>query len=430
MNQFFNILIRNPFKAFLHIGINPDLSFHDRKKTEVINILMFISIPLLVYFIVTNSIADRFYLVLLNTFNFLCAVATLILNGYRKYVAGRIIISVGFLVSFTLQAIFYRSGAEYFIIANLIATLILYNEKKVIYIMAIINCVAILMIQYFKATGFIYDTVPAAKVLFNTAIGLGTAALTLLYFLFEESHYAKEIEDSNEELTILNKTKEKLFSIIAHDLRSPVALLKGSLGLVTHDSISKDDFIKMTDQISKQIDYMQSNLEELLQWSQSQMSGIIANPTTVSLRDVTEEVIKLIRGQSDAKQIELVDLIDDKTIWIDPAHLKIILRNIISNAIKFSYAGGKIEISDITQNGFVEIHIKDDGIGMTQEEIDQIFSENIHSTKGTAQERGTGLGLKLCKDFLKKSGSELHVKSEKGKGSTFIISIPRKAILL
>lgn len=425
MNQFFNILIKNPFKAFLNIGITPDLSFLDRKKTEVINILMLISIPLLLYFIVANFFANRFYLMLMNSFNLFCCVVILILNSYREYVAGRILISLGFLVSFTLQAIFYRSGAEYFIVANLIASLILYNEKKIIYIMAITNCVAILMIQYFKATGFVYDTVPAVKVLFNTAIGLATTALSLLYFLFEESNHSKEIENRNLELTILNKTKEKLFSIIAHDLRSPVALLKGSLGLVTRESISKDEFINMTDQIGKQINYMQSNLEELLQWSQSQMYGIIAIPKSVSLRAITEEVIELLKGQSEAKEIVLADLIEEYPIWIDPDHLKLVLRNIISNAIKFSYAGGKVEISARTENEIVEIYISDDGIGMTSEEMNNLFSENFHSTKGTAQERGTGLGLKLCKDFLNKSGSELTVKSEKGKGSTFIVSIPK-----
>ncbi|HJV20183.1 MAG TPA: HAMP domain-containing sensor histidine kinase [Sediminibacterium sp.] len=412
------------YKKLLRLGVTPDMEFLERKKIEVINLVMAFNVPVIAFFMVLNLNNGEYFLASLNLLSVLGNILILVLHYHGRIREVRLIISFSFILIFTLQSILFRNGTEYFLYTNLIITLIFYNNKRFIYWMALLNCAAFVGIKLVLNSSFYFASVPDSRVFANTALSVGMSALCLLYFKYQQNALLLQIREKNTELEAMNKNKEKLFSIVAHDLRSPVAQLKSALDLLNREYISPDEFREMTGKLTRQIDDMQLNLNDLLVWSRSQMAGIVPSPEKVPVRTVVEEIIALKTPLANAKNIRFNNLADEIYVWIDPDHLKLALRNILSNAIKFSYENGLIEISTTTSATEAVIAIKDFGVGMTREEIDRLFSDSFYSTKGTAQEKGTGLGLKLCREFLQKSNASLSVTSQKNAGSTFFITTP------
>ncbi|MDD2793812.1 MAG: HAMP domain-containing sensor histidine kinase [Sediminibacterium sp.] len=423
-------ILRSPafdlYRKLLRLGVTPDLDYLERKKIEVINLVMAVNIPVIAFFMVLNFTNEEYFLTSLNLLSVLSNILVLVLHYYGKTREVRLMISYGFIIIFSIQAIFFRNGTEYFLYTNLIMTLIFYNNRRFIYWMAFLNCAAFIGIKLVLNSSFLYGSVPPNRVIANTALSVGMSALCLLYFKYQQSALLLLIREKNTELETMNKNKEKLFSIVAHDLRSPVAQLKSALDLLNRDFITPDEFKEMTGKLTRQIDDMQLNLNSLLLWSRNQMAGMIASPENVPVRAVIEEVVALKTPMANSKNIRLSNLADDLYVWIDPDHLKLALRNILSNAIKFSYENSLIEISATSTASAAEtvIAIKDFGVGMNSEEVERLFSDSFYTTQGTAHEKGTGLGLKLCREFLEKSNARLSVTSSKGAGSTFFIHIP------
>jgi signal transduction histidine kinase len=238
------------------------------------------------------------------------------------------------------------------------------------------------------------------------------------------------LESNNNKLYELNATKDKFFSIIAHDLRNPLGSFREITKLLYDEYSSfeeneKLDLIKMMKDSSNQVFNL---LENLLEWSQTQKGKIQFNPTENDLKALIEYSTQLLKLTASKKQISLVNKVPEKiSIFADAALLNTILRNLISNAIKFSPMLAKVEIglSDNPPSGFAQLYVRDSGLGMSKEVLDRLFriDENI-ITIGTNGEKGTGLGLILCKEFTEKNGGTIWVESEEGKGSIFYITIP------
>jgi signal transduction histidine kinase len=262
--------------------------------------------------------------------------------------------------------------------------------------------------------------------MFNIIWAVIMMVLALLFFKNEQLSYQKQVEEKNHELEELNNTKEKLFSIIAHDLRSPIGQLKGSLELVNKAYITPEQFLPIADKLSVQVDQLHSTLDNLLRWSISQFQGIQAVPEYVSLEEVIgQKAILFLKQSIERKNIQLSTEGLQRQVWADPDHLQLIFRNLVANAIKYSYQDGKISIRSYQQENNVIIEITDNGMGMTAEVQESVFSSvTMVSNTGTSNEKGTGLGLKLCKEFIEKNKGEIWLKSEVGKGSTFYVSIP------
>jgi two-component system sensor histidine kinase/response regulator len=167
-------------------------------------------------------------------------------------------------------------------------------------------------------------------------------------------------------------------------------------------------------------------LENLLEWANSQRGKISFNPIPIKLKELFNEEFSVLNGVAKGKNIELKSsLFDNLMIIADKNMIKTILRNLISNAIKFTHKNGKVEVKAIAINNQVKISVSDSGIGMTKETIAKLFRIDANqSTPGTENEKGTGLGLVLCKEFIEKHGGKIWVESESGKGSTFKFSIP------
>lgn len=234
--------------------------------------------------------------------------------------------------------------------------------------------------------------------------------------------YSKMLEDAN-------KSKDKFFSIIAHDLRSPFSSILGYSGLLKedYDILTDEERKDMIENIFNSGKSAFSLLENLLIWAKSQTHGIEFNPENIDLSVAVIDVINLLKQQADAKYIKLISEIKFGTLVLaDTNMLKTILRNLISNGIKFTDEKGKILISAKTGNKIVEVSIKDNGIGMSEDLKNKIFNVGSSVTKtGTAGEKGTGLGLLLCKEFIDRHNCIISVESEVGKGTTFKFTLPK-----
>jgi len=254
--------------------------------------------------------------------------------------------------------------------------------------------------------------------------------ILLIYVNSSRNHYFKELENRNRviseinaELQKNNEIKTKLFSIISHDLRSPLATTKGLLLLLKDEPNLPEEFRIYLNQMSKNLDGTFILLDNLLKWSATQMQSVKVKPSTFSMLGLIQEIAELYRPVAQEKNIEILVLPSEKyTVLADRDMLHLVLRNLVSNAIKFTPENGKIEISTEKREKELAIHVKDTGVGIPKENLEKIF-EGL-STRGTASEKGTGLGLQLCKEFITLNNGELKVKSIENEGSTFSFTVP------
>ncbi|MBT3210162.1 MAG: HAMP domain-containing protein [Bacteroidetes bacterium] len=257
----------------------------------------------------------------------------------------------------------------------------------------------------------------------------------ILQDITEQKEAEQKIFKQNKELQELNATKDKFFSIIAHDLRSPFNTLLGFSNLLhkEFDIYEKEEQKKYIDIIHGGINNTFKLLENLLIWSLSQKGTINFNPEKMNLYLVANHEIELLSQTAKDKLIRKTNNIsEDIYIEADKNMLSTIIRNIISNAIKFSFEGGEIilssrQISTKTNQEYIEITIQDYGLGISKEIQSKLFNITENTTrKGTKKEKGTGLGLILCKEFIDKHNGNIWVESEPNKGSKFIFTVPKK----
>jgi signal transduction histidine kinase len=221
----------------------------------------------------------------------------------------------------------------------------------------------------------------------------------------------------------LNATKDKFFSIISHDLLSPFNAILGFtdilIGNLKENDTSKTEkylgFIKTSSEYAREL------LENLLVWARSQTGEIDFEPGKLDIRELILDNIELIRGAALKKQIRVIHSLNNvKPVHGDDNMINTVLRNLLSNAVKFTRPGGLITVSTREVDNRCEVSVKDNGTGITPGNLDKLFSlGQKYSARGTANEKGTGLGLILCREFVEKQGGKIMVKSEQGKGSDF-----------
>jgi two-component system, sensor histidine kinase and response regulator len=235
----------------------------------------------------------------------------------------------------------------------------------------------------------------------------------------------REIEKHRQQLSGLNSTKDKLFSIISHDLRSPVASLRGLMDIVGKEGLTNSEFRQITNALKRNLDSVYDDLDHLLLWAQTQLNGLNVVPETVDVRKIADEKIELFREQASSKNITLINAITDDTfVHADRNHVNLILRNLIVNAIKFNNSGGTIELRSRESNRYFEISVSDSGIGISLEDIQKLFNAETHFTRpGTNKEKGIGLGLMLSKEFIESNHGRIWVTSELGRGTTFTFTL-------
>ncbi len=238
----------------------------------------------------------------------------------------------------------------------------------------------------------------------------------------------KKLVESEHNLKDLNATKDKFFSIIGHDLRNPLNALIGFSELIASNSreFSSEDIQRYSSIINESAKNIHQLIENLLNWSRAQTGNIDFSPVHLPLAEMVLEIYKVLKINADNKNIRIdMDIPEATEVYADKNLLSTILLNLISNAVKFTTEGGKVSITARKEVGKILVSVTDTGIGMNQVQIESLFTLGLSkSTPGTTNEKGTGLGLILCKEFIEMHEGEIWAESEPGKGSTFNFTIP------
>lgn len=240
----------------------------------------------------------------------------------------------------------------------------------------------------------------------------------------------QKLQKTMQQLETLNNTKDKFFSIIAHDLRNPFSNIMGLSELMEKkmivDNNGEAELLQYTKLIRTSSKHAYNLLENLLQWARSQTGDISLNHQIISIKDPISDTISLVSGNAYNKNISIeTDLVKDDFVYADIFMVSTILRNLLTNAIKFTNKNGKIIVSAKKKKGFLEISISDTGVGIAPMNLEKVFKIDFKlSSLGTNKEKGTGLGLILCKEFVEKQGGMIWVESELGKGSVFTFTLP------
>lgn len=283
--------------------------------------------------------------------------------------------------------------------------------------------------------------------LLNTAV---TIILMLICYVYVIMYLLKTLEESREktnslirnlktknielntkqnELKALVKTKDKLFSIMAHDLRSPFMGITGLSQLIKKSASKRDseDIVEYSTMITDTAMQTHTLFSNLLDWAASQTGELTMKPEIINLDDIVNETISLLKEHQQKKEISVEKLNTDIAIHADPNGLKTILRNLLSNALKFTPSKGYIKIATEKRDYETVISISDSGVGIPEKQVSDLFNiDSYLTTIGTLKEKGTGIGLTICKEMIERHNGKIWVESEPDKGTTFHFSIPNK----
>lgn len=257
------------------------------------------------------------------------------------------------------------------------------------------------------------------------------AVLVILFFYYifrKTARLNKLISSQKEELEQLNRVKNKMFSVVSHDMRSPVNSLSAFIQMLEKGRVSQDSLIEYSQTLKKKLAATSGMMENLLNWAASQLEGFRAYIEKTEIRSIIEKAVAGVAGLAGEKQVNIDDRVGVEVMAaIDRDMLEVVIRNLLSNAIKYSNPGGTVIISAVLSADQVMLKVRDEGAGMSPGYVETINSGSwllLRSTSGTGQEKGTGLGIYLCQIFVKMMNGSLQVESTPGKGTLFTVGLP------
>ncbi|TDY11726.1 tetratricopeptide repeat-containing sensor histidine kinase [Meridianimaribacter flavus] len=251
--------------------------------------------------------------------------------------------------------------------------------------------------------------------------------------------YARELEEKNKQIELqneaileqthhleeVNKVKDRLFSIVSHDLKDSISSIKGFIDLLREDSLTKEEFYELIPELSENADNASLLLFNLLNWSKSQMQNLESNPELFNIQDVFHNKMGLIEQKVEQKRIVLIDESQRDFVYADKSMIEIVIQNLLTNAVKFSRIGDAITVSNRDQNGKSLICVEDTGVGISPENLNKLFKNNTFTTIGTKNEKGTGLGLTICKELVELNDGRIWVESVQNVGTKFFVELPK-----
>lgn len=350
---------------------------------------------------------------------------TLLFNYSGRYTLARHYLVFMLYLMILIVSVFRgrESGVLFLLIPTILLSMIFFYKKRGLYIhltLALITIASIFLLHHFVSPFSPYSISLNNLVYpFHLFISLALTFFFINFFYALNSRYQKELME-------LNFTKNKIISIISHDLRSPLNSLKGILTLLNSRTISQDEFYQLSADLEKNIENLSYMLDNLLHWAFTQMKGFTANPTRFPFYQLVEEQTNLFAETARQKNIQLQNKVPEQVmVYADVNHIRLILRNLINNAIKFTTEGGSVTIQATSRQHYIIISVTDTGIGIGEDYLKRMLrSSEQASGTGTRGERGTGLGLLLCKEMLAYNSGEFWITSKPGEGSTFYFSLP------
>ena len=235
----------------------------------------------------------------------------------------------------------------------------------------------------------------------------------------------KNIKNQIADLEEINKVKDRLFSIVSHDLKDSISSIKGFIDLLREEGITQEEFYELIPELSENADNASLLLFNLLNWSKTQMQNLEPNPELFNIQEVFHTKMALIEQKVEQKRIVVIDESQRDLIYADKSMIEIVIQNLLTNAVKFSRVGDMITVSNRIQNGNALICVEDTGVGIEKENLDKLFQINAFTTLGTKNEKGTGLGLSICKELVELNHGKIWVESTVNVGTKFFVELPK-----
>lgn len=410
--------------SFLLPNLFPEVPFEIWKKIEFGGVYLIVALfPLYVYHLFVDHASKKplFLLVGISAGLFLAVLFT------PQYTYGKLleIAHVGLLLGF-IYAVYsisraWRGG----------------NKDARVIMFGVLASFPFILAEILKNSQFLPFNVG-----FMYLVEIGVLVFLLFQVYLLANHYAiayrnletmnlnleKAIDERTKQLVKADTVKNRLLSVISHDVKSPLNSLRGVLNIYNKGAITKDEFGQLTLQIENDLGKTTMLVENILHWTASQLKGVSLKMEKFDLYNLVEGNIRLFDTFSVRKKISIHhNVLPGTEITSDQNILNLVLRNLLSNALKFSFERGKITINFKPSHDRLEFSVRDEGTGMDPDKLSSLFSPATNfSTSGTDNEQGTGLGLGLCRDYVQKAGGNLEVESTVGKGTTFKVTLPRK----
>ncbi|MFZ4262052.1 sensor histidine kinase [Sphingobacterium sp. HJSM2_6] len=402
-----------------------DMPYLELKRMEMVNFIAIMCIIPTIVFAFFNINEGRFLLAFINVCNTMCGVAVLILQYQRKFHSGKAVLLISNFIFYLAGAILYKNGGEYFLLSILICSMLLYDQKIIHLIFGILVAISIGATILLRDEFSLGANVPKIRTVYNMMTALGFIVFAVNYFLLIIYRNSKEIEKQNEELKVINADKEKVFSIIAHDVKAPFANMESLVYGLRERVLNNQDSIQFINEIYQDIQNQNQVLDDVLQWGGSSMQGISNKTSNINIFYLLEDVINQLQNQISKKEINLnLNISKEYLVLGNREQLLIVFRNVITNAIKFSYSSSQIDIYLTFLNANLTVHIKDYGIGIKDNDQLHLFKVRTGNSVGTNNEPGTGFGLLLCKDLIERNNGSISIQSKLNEGSIFSISLP------
>ncbi|HEY0680279.1 MAG TPA: ATP-binding protein [Chitinophagaceae bacterium] len=442
------------------IGITEDLDDFEKRKLGLFNQLNFLGLVTGIIAPIAGIFTDHKLSALswiVAFFPGIVSMLVLLLNHHRKYA---IATTAYFILQPFVTSLVYLSGINlgvelFFILYGILSVFFLQRISHMMFSLAFSMISYFMLAVVLKNYQYQLETASLFFYLFNQILAIVFIFYGLYLIKQENTGYqfnilsknrelhrvnleiekqrteieekARQLEIQTYQLTELNSLKNKLFSVISHDLKTPMYALRNLFSSMQQNDLPPEEVKSLIPDVVNDLNYTTGLMENLLQWAKNQMRADVVHPQVMDINALIADVCGLLRLQAESKKVQLhTETAEPVYVYADRDMVHLILRNLVSNAIKFTPEEGNVAIKAIENGRLTKVSIKDDGVGISEEILQKLFVE-YYTSKGTANENGTGLGLMLCKEFLTKNGGQLKVISEVGKGSEFAFTLPKPA---
>ncbi|GHE23407.1 hypothetical protein GCM10017764_03750 [Sphingobacterium griseoflavum] len=409
------------------IGVRTDMSYLDSRRLKMVNLITASAFVGSLCYGFGNLISNEHPI--LSMVDLIYSLGTLVvfrLHHVRRYAEAKaylLIITSIFLI--TINFLSYNI-AEYYLLCVLIVSILVFHRVWVQAVISVSLIAAILIPKFFSAYLPYSYAIGEDRLLINVPIAILFIFILVRHFKSIQQRYQEEIEKQQLHLEELNRDKEQLFAIVAHDIRSPLAATSQILQMLSQNGTDEAWEKKAIHQANAQLLMLTENVENLLHWSAKNLKGLIGRPLHFQVGSLLDQVLLGMQTHSLEKNIRL-DTYGDLDLYIlaDPEHVRIILRNILSNAIKFSYENGMVDVRVAAADGMVHFAVTDHGLGMSEAKVEELFRHPLYPSYGTSGERGTGLGLILVHNLMEINGGNIRIESIPYAGTTIHLRFPK-----
>lgn len=418
-------LLRKIFHKIRGYGVTSNMIYIEVQLLNRFNILALVCIPLSLLYCISDYIEGRPILVFINIAVIINIIIGLLLNKYQHYKAGKFILLFGTAFLLTISGFIYKNNAEFLIIGVMVAILYLYNSQVVHIISIVCFCSIVLLIKLSPLEFLVDKEVSSSRGILNIIVGLLSFIIITLLFKSTTIKHKNKIEEQHQEMKKTNVTMEQIIRIIAHDIRSPLNATHSLLEIYKDNSKIIDEDKQNLNYAIQSIETLDDTLLNLLEWSTRNIHNSKKNTQKIVVKDYIKQVTDQLAAQLLLKKINLIKAIpEDLEVYVDPDHFITIVRNILTNAIKFSYTDTIIHLSAVLRDQEMVICIQDHGVGISTQKLENLLGNIQLPSYGTQGERGSGLGLALSTELLEENKGKILINSEMGKGTTFEIYLP------